>query len=185
VPANISFHALDVYAPIPDSLQNVFDVVHVRLLIALIRNGDPRPVLMHLMQMLKPGGVLQWDELDIASLFMYPPGSSPDACNSFEKRLVSMYPGAHAHHSNDWITQLSSIFAECGFQMCRRSKRGSLERECGGFGLTTCLKYTEKWLETLEEGLKKRLKSWIWKDARAFCFYYECAVALGRKALES
>jgi hypothetical protein len=99
--ANVSFHTLDVYAPIPGSRQNAFDVVHVRLLIGLVRNGDPRPVLMHLMQMPKPGGVLQWDELDIASLFVYPPGSSPDACNGFEKRLASMYPGANAHHSND------------------------------------------------------------------------------------
>jgi hypothetical protein len=79
LPTNISVHTLNVYVPIPNSPWNAFDVVHVRLLIALVRNGNLRQVFMHFMQMLKPDGVLQWDKLGIASLFMYPPGSSPDA----------------------------------------------------------------------------------------------------------
>jgi hypothetical protein len=143
------------------------------------------PVLMHLMQILEPRGVLEWDELDIASLFMYPPGSSPDACNSFEKRLVSMYPGANAHHSNNWISQLSSIFVECGLADVQAIKMGKPREGMWRFGADNLLEAYREIARRIGGGLEEEIEKLDVERLKGVCFTYECAVALGRKALES
>jgi hypothetical protein len=143
------------------------------------------PVLMHLMQILEPRGVLEWDELDIASLFMYPPGSSPDACNSFEKRLVSMYPGANAHHSNNWISQLSSIFVECGLADVQAIKMGKPREGMWRFGADNLLEAYREIARRIGGGLEEEIEKLDMERLKGVCFTYECAVALGRKALES
>lgn len=58
-PSNLSFETLDMYGPIPQKLHNAFDVVHIRLVSGAIRDADPTPVLENVLQMLKPGGMLQ------------------------------------------------------------------------------------------------------------------------------
>lgn len=49
---------------VPSELVGQYDLVHVRLLVLAVDNSDPRPMLRNLIKMLKPGGYLQWDELD-------------------------------------------------------------------------------------------------------------------------
>ena len=43
---------LDIYEPLPDAYVEKFDVVHLRLMCAAIRNGDPSPILRNLLKML-------------------------------------------------------------------------------------------------------------------------------------
>ncbi|KAF1975877.1 hypothetical protein BU23DRAFT_69655 [Bimuria novae-zelandiae CBS 107.79] len=43
-----------------------YDIVHVRLVIFVVRNHDPRDIIRNLMKLLKPGGWLQWDKLDLS-----------------------------------------------------------------------------------------------------------------------
>ena len=52
LPSNISLQTLDVFAPIPKDLQNKYDVVNVRLFLAVVKNNDPSPILRNLMKML-------------------------------------------------------------------------------------------------------------------------------------
>jgi hypothetical protein len=56
-----TWNALD---DVPSELVGQYDLVHVRLLVLAVDNSDPRPMLRNLIKMLKPGGYLQWDELD-------------------------------------------------------------------------------------------------------------------------
>ncbi|KAI4863270.1 hypothetical protein F4820DRAFT_450133 [Hypoxylon rubiginosum] len=64
LPANISMHAWDIFQEPPARFMGYFDVVHVRLITVVVRNNDPQPVLANLTKLLKPGGYLQWDEVD-------------------------------------------------------------------------------------------------------------------------
>jgi hypothetical protein len=45
-----------------------YDLVHVRLLVLVLSGLDTRPVLRRLYQLLKPGGTLQWDDLDCVNM---------------------------------------------------------------------------------------------------------------------
>ena len=66
LPLNASFCECDASDPAgpPGHLVGAFDVVHIRLLIAVVKNNDPTTVLKFCYQLLKPGGYLQWDELE-------------------------------------------------------------------------------------------------------------------------
>ena len=52
LPDNISLHRLDVLEPIPETLKGKYDLVHVRLFLAVVQDDDPTPILRNLMDML-------------------------------------------------------------------------------------------------------------------------------------
>ena len=57
LPSNIvGLHELDIYAPIPQQWVEKFDVVHVQLIVAGVRDGDPLPILRNLLRMLSTQG---------------------------------------------------------------------------------------------------------------------------------
>lgn len=93
LPANVRLQICDATKNPPESLIGVYDIVHVRLLLAAIEGDDPSPVLCHCQKLLsksrdpyrtydsehldevkpsltekvlalEPGGILQWDEID-------------------------------------------------------------------------------------------------------------------------
>ena len=57
-------HSWDVFEDPPARFVGYFDFVHVRLVTVVVKQNDPRPVLANLCKLLKPGGYLQWDEVD-------------------------------------------------------------------------------------------------------------------------
>ena len=92
LPNNISLTSLDIYEDIPESLQGKYDIVHVRLFLAVVRKSDPGPILdrlrrmlspscspncrpvifvlgllIHLLAWAEPGGYLQWSEHNCAT----------------------------------------------------------------------------------------------------------------------
>lgn len=66
----VTMEALSGLSDIPAELVGVFDVVHVRAFTAVIKNNNPTPLAANAIKMLKPGGYLQWDELDMGSLMV-------------------------------------------------------------------------------------------------------------------
>ncbi|KAI1496055.1 hypothetical protein F5X99DRAFT_401475 [Biscogniauxia marginata] len=64
LPHNLGFSVSDLLRDPPAEFQGKFDVVHVRLILSVVRSGSPKPVINHIKKLLKPGGYLQWDELD-------------------------------------------------------------------------------------------------------------------------
>lgn len=52
VPSNVSFRAQDAFAEPAADLVGRFDLVHVRLLLFLVKDDDPVPLLKNLMKML-------------------------------------------------------------------------------------------------------------------------------------
>ncbi|RYP41314.1 hypothetical protein DL769_011580 [Monosporascus sp. CRB-8-3] len=64
LPSNIHMHTWNIFEEPPPQFVDYFDVVHVRLITVVVKDNDPRPVLANLKKLLKPGGYLQWDEVD-------------------------------------------------------------------------------------------------------------------------
>ncbi|KAI1189307.1 hypothetical protein F5B17DRAFT_450215 [Nemania serpens] len=62
--ANIHMHTWDIFEEPASQFLGFFDIVHVRLITVVVRNNNPRPALKNLTKLLKPGGYLQWDEVD-------------------------------------------------------------------------------------------------------------------------
>ncbi|KAM0350632.1 hypothetical protein ACHAPU_003118 [Fusarium lateritium] len=62
LPGNVKLSLGDVFEPIPKNLVGQYDLVHSRLLTAVLRAGDWEPVAKNLMSLLRPGGYMLWDE---------------------------------------------------------------------------------------------------------------------------
>jgi chemotaxis methyl-accepting protein methylase len=62
--ANVSFSTMNILDPVPESLHNKFDVLHLRLLVLGLPKDTWTQAARNLQQMLKPGGWLQWEEAD-------------------------------------------------------------------------------------------------------------------------
>ncbi|KAJ5948605.1 hypothetical protein N7454_001912 [Penicillium verhagenii] len=61
---NIQFSIHDITKPFPEEHWGRYDLVHVRLLIAAIDESDYRSAIANINAILKPGGFLQWEEID-------------------------------------------------------------------------------------------------------------------------
>lgn len=87
LPQNIHMHTWNLFQEPPPQFLGYFDVVHVRLVTVVVRNNDPRPVLENLAKILKPGGYLQWDEVDTinCSIKTVPGVSAPNLDKLFSQ----------------------------------------------------------------------------------------------------
>ncbi|KAH8704218.1 putative LaeA-like methyltransferase [Talaromyces proteolyticus] len=66
--AGIHFSVQDITKPFSDAHLNRYDLVHVRLLFCGLKKSEYEIAVANLMTLLKPGGFLQWDEIDYHAL---------------------------------------------------------------------------------------------------------------------
>ncbi|KNG91708.1 UMTA methyltransferase family protein [Aspergillus nomiae NRRL 13137] len=111
LPSNITLRHWDVFADIPASLQSQYDLVHVRLLVLVLSGVDPMPVIRRLFQLVKPGGYIQWDELDCVNMRIKKVSPSVQAPALEEIRVASYANGRH-----DWVLDLPRLLNEAGFE---------------------------------------------------------------------
>ena len=52
IPHNTTLSCLDILKPIPESLRGVYDVVHVGLVVLVVENDNPLPLLDNLLSLL-------------------------------------------------------------------------------------------------------------------------------------
>ncbi|KAF7920193.1 uncharacterized protein EAE97_011534 [Botrytis byssoidea] len=71
--SNMKLEILDAFETLPEYLKGNFDVVHIRAFIIVVKGGHPGVLLDNLIAMQKPGGYLQWDEMDSASFSAHSP----------------------------------------------------------------------------------------------------------------
>lgn len=114
LPSNIRLRYLNIFDDIPDDLQGKFDIVHLRLLVLVVENSDPRPIIRNLVKMLKPGGYLQWDELNFPKCQIKTIDTSLQTPALQELREM-----AYSRGRNDWALELDVILNEEGFQDAR------------------------------------------------------------------
>ena len=63
LPLNMRLHVWNAFSEVPNEFVGVFDVVHIRAMYSCIIDNKVDPLLSNLLKMLKPGGVLQIDEV--------------------------------------------------------------------------------------------------------------------------
>ncbi|KAM0128504.1 hypothetical protein ACHAO1_008969 [Botrytis cinerea] len=77
----MNLEILDAFGPLPEHLKGKFDIVHIRAFTIVVKGGHPGILLENLIAMLKPGGYLQWDEMDSASFSAHSPNESTPKVN--------------------------------------------------------------------------------------------------------
>ena len=58
LPSNVTTRYWNIFEEIPADLVGRFDLVHIRLVVLVVEESDPRPIIGNLLKMLKPGGYL-------------------------------------------------------------------------------------------------------------------------------
>ncbi|MCJ1391624.1 hypothetical protein MMC18_004489 [Xylographa bjoerkii] len=110
LPSNVSLQAWDVFQAPPPRAVGLYDIVHIRLLTLVIEH-DPVPVITHVAQLLKPGGYIQWDEMDIShSVVARVDDSVPIDATT---RMDQLMKGRGAQ---SWILRLADLLNEHGFE---------------------------------------------------------------------
>ncbi|CAO1603201.1 hypothetical protein XANCAGTX0491_006793 [Xanthoria calcicola] len=110
LPQNINVHYCDILADVRDHAVAKYDYIHTRLLVLVVRNQDPKPVLRNLYKMLKPGGYLQWDELDTFNACVRKVSPTLKTPALDQLREWSWAEGRH-----DWTVRLADFLTEEGF----------------------------------------------------------------------
>ncbi|KAL8952130.1 MAG: hypothetical protein Q9222_001942 [Ikaeria aurantiellina] len=119
LPSNVSIETLDVFQPVPERLLGMFDVVYVRLFMCVVKDNDPQPILLKIMQLLKPGGYLQWMELDLAHRSIHK-RSDVLSTTKFEEMnaLQDSYSATRDKRIRPtWVTALNESFAATGLEV--------------------------------------------------------------------
>jgi len=106
----------------------VYDVVHIRAFSSVIKDDNPGPILRNAFKMLKPGGYLQWDELDGGSFKAVAPGSDPQSSTvstAATEELVATSLQSQTVALNlkfSWLQRLGPLFEEQGFEVVDQKK---------------------------------------------------------------
>ncbi|KAL4875874.1 hypothetical protein BJY04DRAFT_232113 [Aspergillus karnatakaensis] len=61
---NFDFSVQDILKPFPQEHHNCYDLVYIRMLVSVLSKTDYATAVANLLQILKPGGYVQWVELD-------------------------------------------------------------------------------------------------------------------------
>ncbi|CAD6582664.1 MAG: hypothetical protein ASARMPREDX12_000999 [Alectoria sarmentosa] len=117
LPKNVTLSSLDSLAPLPEHLIGKYDVVHIGLLVMIIKNENPVPLLKNVMAMLKPGGYVQWDEMDVGSLNpSFPDKSRP--CPHYDALHTQSTAFFDARNlTYRWVSELDKFFKQQGLDV--------------------------------------------------------------------
>ena len=139
LPRNITVRQWDIFSSLDPALEGRYDVVHIRLLLLVIHENDPRPLLRNALRMLKPGGWLQWDDLDpwaAHTVSAAPEEKKADndhgtgdgnTANNVEKKSTTGFQKKQeltAMETLRWVQELHSTIQEVGFEEVRREEIG-------------------------------------------------------------
>ncbi|PYH86329.1 S-adenosyl-L-methionine-dependent methyltransferase [Aspergillus uvarum CBS 121591] len=114
LPANLRTTIWDVKTEVPDELVGVYDIVHISHFVFVLLDEEVQPVLDKVMRLLKPGGYLQWSEVDMGS-FRIETTTSPATTTALE-RLFRLSEGHDPRLRPRWVPHLGSKLAAAGYQ---------------------------------------------------------------------
>ncbi|KAK3291709.1 S-adenosyl-L-methionine-dependent methyltransferase [Chaetomium fimeti] len=114
LPPNVQMRHWNIFDDIPDDLVGKYDLVHTRLLVLVVESKNPRAIIRNLRKLLKPGGYLQWDELDTVHMTVKKLDPKRQTPALDQLRDWSWADGRH-----DWTVRLPEFLAEEGFQDAR------------------------------------------------------------------
>jgi SAM-dependent methyltransferase len=104
---NSTFEVQDILTPFPEAFHNQFDLVHVRLLVLALRKDQFEPAVKNVMQLLKPGGWIQWEEFEAINLDFIPSSEITRLVQSISRNIARS-----ANLSNTPCADLHKILSE-------------------------------------------------------------------------
>ncbi|KAI1302189.1 hypothetical protein F5Y03DRAFT_211665 [Xylaria venustula] len=112
LPKNVILFTSDLLQDPPQSLHGQFDIVHIRLVLSLVRSGSPKPIIQHIKKLIKPGGYLQWEELDPFNHYdVLTPEQNIEAPN-----MTATFRKVGSLADWSWISGLPETLLEEGFE---------------------------------------------------------------------
>jgi len=166
LPSNVSFTTWNMFEEPPTEVVGKYDVVHLRLVILVIQGAatSPIPILTGIAKMLKPGGYLQWDELDVTHSVVFPDDGTLKV-NAL-KRLDAAMKSSSAMK---WLPELPKMANDNGFEGAKYYQ--ILPRlELMTFNIqTTLLTYVERANSVQDPESKKRFMEMaeeIWEETQ-------------------
>ncbi|XHG08344.1 hypothetical protein AWENTII_011449 [Aspergillus wentii] len=85
-PINLSVH--NILDPFPEEHKGRYDLVHVRLLVMGLKVEDYEAAIRNIWGLLKPGGYMQWEDIDATSYSTAPAETEPP-CVTEMRRLIT------------------------------------------------------------------------------------------------
>lgn len=137
-------NAFDLAGP-PKHLFGAFDVVHIRLFIAIIKDNNPTILLDFCHKLLKPDGYLQWDEHEPSANQV---GSYKESSTEGMEMISQM---TRTHKPTAWIARLPTTFAERGFEVVEVDSRVMLPWQRGMYNDNWCM-LADEFVERAEQG---------------------------------
>ena len=112
-PKNVSLHVQDARDDYPQEFHGKFDVVHLRLLVGGFDKDDWKVATQKTIQLLKPGGAIQWEEANFPDAQHLRSGGKHTSAKTFWKVLSGIQQGLM--HRFKWgYNILPDIFQELG-----------------------------------------------------------------------
>ncbi|RAK77739.1 class I SAM-dependent methyltransferase [Aspergillus fijiensis CBS 313.89] len=145
LPNNITLRQWNLNDNIPADLVEKFDVIHLRLLVLVVENSDPTPIIRKVSRMLKPGGWIQWDDYNYQGTHVVkvnPAQKTP----ALEQLCAFLFSGGR----QDWVVELPRIFEKEGFekaQIFHYRPRREMARANGELHLSTIEEFAARLLE--------------------------------------
>lgn len=111
LPSNITLREWNLFHEVPEDMLEKYDLIHVRLLVLVVENEDPTPILRSLKKMLKPNGYLQWDDLNYRDIVVktVDPSLQVPALTKFREMVMSK--GRHY-----WTNRLDEFAKNAGIR---------------------------------------------------------------------
>ncbi|KAI1353472.1 S-adenosyl-L-methionine-dependent methyltransferase [Xylaria sp. FL0043] len=105
----------------PPELIGIYDVVHIRAFTSMILNAETTSLLSTVLAMLKPGGWIQWEEINPDCLVeLATPGLETSACETLKRGLrTSAEPHGHRY---EYLAELDKHLIKNGFEDVHMSK---------------------------------------------------------------
>ncbi|KAK8057016.1 S-adenosyl-L-methionine-dependent methyltransferase [Apiospora saccharicola] len=135
LPSNITLQRWDVNDAVPDGLLGAFDIINVRFMVFVVRKDDVPATVGKLVQMLKPGGHLQWMEPDNQTVHgeVTKPENKKESIEALMRLLQSQDPRLNP----TWVPDLPGVFRDAGLEDVEADVHTTpphwayLEHECG------------------------------------------------------
>jgi SAM-dependent methyltransferase len=123
LPHNIRLHQWDIFDDVDPAWMAKFDVVHIRLLVLVLAPEKVQRFARNVARMLKPGGWLQWDELDCVG--MHVKKSHPDIA---APALQEIYEMSYAQGRYNWTLDIPVRLSAERFESVVLTKYGDEAR---------------------------------------------------------
>lgn len=118
LPHNLELREWNIYTPVPEDCLGKFDIVHVRLLLLVLTPATVGVVVRHLAQMLRHGGWLQWEELDLARTCLQRAEGELAATTALPI-MESTLEVMQRQGDEGWVAGLEDVVREEGFEDVR------------------------------------------------------------------